>query len=494
MDEFPARSCPSLPAHGSGIGRASPVVALLLVGAVRLAGLAAAAPYSHGDPTDLEQYQLELINKARADPAAEATRLGIALNQGLAAGRISEEAKAPLAFHPLLLVAARGHSDWMLSSGVFNHTGSGGSSPSDRAAAAGYTYGAAENIGYQATSGTPDYGAFTEGIHDGLFLSPGHRTNLMEPSSTVVGLGIRPGTFGALNALMITQNFSAGGASVDSGPFLTGVVYEDANGNGSYDPGEGLSGVRVEPDLGGYHAVSSSSGGYAVPLPPVETVTDVVNLPFAVDGSTLWDDVRPHEESYRAAKINAAALVPVRITWSGGAVGAATETLLTVRRPVRVNYQLRGTNGGFYSRTMVTSPNVKADFDLLSPPAPAPPPVPDIVIRQSARRVLVSGGRPGNLGTARSGPGHRPRRQTFTILNRGGSSLELHSLANTGLHRRDFKVAGFRPATLAPGASATFTVTFRPGLPGRRQTTLSVRSNDPDQPSFRIRLRGRGLP
>ena len=63
--------------------------------------------YSHGDPTDYEQLLLELVNEARADPLAEAARLGIDLNEGLAAGRIGAEPKPPLAFHPQLIEAAR---------------------------------------------------------------------------------------------------------------------------------------------------------------------------------------------------------------------------------------------------------------------------------------------------------------------------------------------------------------------------------------------------
>jgi hypothetical protein len=40
-------------------------------------------------PTDYEQYMLELLNRARANPAAEAARHGIDLNEGLPAGTIS---------------------------------------------------------------------------------------------------------------------------------------------------------------------------------------------------------------------------------------------------------------------------------------------------------------------------------------------------------------------------------------------------------------------
>ena len=48
--------------------------------------------------TDSEQYMLELINRARANPAAEATRYGIGLNDDvLPADTISTSPKQPLA-------------------------------------------------------------------------------------------------------------------------------------------------------------------------------------------------------------------------------------------------------------------------------------------------------------------------------------------------------------------------------------------------------------
>ncbi|MBR6461319.1 MAG: hypothetical protein IKS95_05775, partial [Verrucomicrobia bacterium] len=85
--------------------------------------IAAATLYDHGDPTIYEQYMLELVNFARATPEAEAARLGITLNQGLGEGTLDGTDKQPLAFHPLLFVSARAHSDWMLETDTFEHTG-----------------------------------------------------------------------------------------------------------------------------------------------------------------------------------------------------------------------------------------------------------------------------------------------------------------------------------------------------------------------------------
>ena len=323
--------------------------------------------YTHGEPTNFEQYQLELINAARANPKAQADKLSIDLNQGLTLGRISTDAKQPLAFHRLLLQTARGHSDWMLKEDIFSHTGLNGSTPTERANAKRYKFSVAENIAYNSTSGTPNYSAYTLTTHNNLFKSSGHRTNLMDPSFTVVGLGLREGKFLDLNALMVTQNFSSGGVSVDSGPFLIGVVYKDLNGDSAYDPGEGIPGVRVEPNFGGYHAITSMSGGYAVPIPPLETVTQDYSIPLAVNSNT-WETARPYDEAFRKLKVESAPEMTVQITWSGQNIGQAKQSCVTIRRPVRINYRLMGTDPYFYKKTMVSSLNVKADFNLANPP------------------------------------------------------------------------------------------------------------------------------
>jgi uncharacterized protein YkwD len=327
--------------------------------------------YDHGDPTAYEQYMMELVNTARANPSAEAARLGVGLNDGLAAGQISTNVKAPLAFHPQLLEAARGHSDWMLATGIFNHTGVDGTTPTQRAARLGYPFGVAENIAYRSTSrvlNDSSLAGLTRVIHDNLFRSATHRRNLLDGSYAVVGHGLRTGRFGGFNAAMTTQNFSDGGASIDSGPFITGVAYNDRNGNKAYDPGEGIAGLEVRPALGAYFAVTSGSGGYAIPVVPLQTNSETVNLPFAV-GGTAWENTLTHEEAFREQKLAAAEAMSVSLTWSGGVLSAPVTKTLTMLRPVRINYRLLGTDGIYYDRTMVTMRSVRANLDITGSPA-----------------------------------------------------------------------------------------------------------------------------
>ncbi len=228
-------------------------------------------------PTNYEQYLLELINRGRLDPLAEAARYGIDLNDGLAAGTISSEAKQPLTLSPDLIAAARGHSEWMLTTNTFSHVGDGGSSAKDRMAAAGYLFvtpwSCAENIAWNGTSGDFSLTQFTADIHANLFSSPGHRANQMNNSLREAGLGVGVGTFAPSgtpwNALIATEDFAYSGSTV----FLTGVVYDDAlvRSDDFYTPGEGLEGVNIRAvrnsDGSVFSTESWASGGYSLPLP-----------------------------------------------------------------------------------------------------------------------------------------------------------------------------------------------------------------------------------
>lgn len=214
-----------------------------------------------------EVYLLELINRARLDPAAEAARFGIALNAGLPAGTISPDAKQVLAPSSALEKAAIGHSKWMIATDRFSHTGQSGSQPADRAEAAGYTgfTMVGENIAWAGTTGSISINASTINTHyRGLFLSEGHRANTLADAYREVGLAEELGAFRnggtTYNSAMLTELFGLRGASV----FLTGVAYTDRNGNSFYDIGEGRASVTFTAQ--GKSASAASTGLYALRL------------------------------------------------------------------------------------------------------------------------------------------------------------------------------------------------------------------------------------
>lgn len=233
-------------------------------------------------PTDLEQLMVELINRARADPAAEAARYGIALNEGLAAGTLSAAAKQPLAINGFLTDAARDHVQWLLDHDVFQHEGVGGSSPKDRVEAAGYaftgswTYG--ENLAIRGPVYSSTQAAAIENLHRQLFVDEGiagrgHRVNLLNGSFREIGSGAALGNFtysggSTLPSQIVGQDFATSGSNI----FLTGVAYSDSiTDDNFYTVGEALAGVSIvatrHSDNASFQTTTSSSGGYAFALP-----------------------------------------------------------------------------------------------------------------------------------------------------------------------------------------------------------------------------------
>lgn len=233
--------------------------------------------FTAATPTDLEQYMVELINRARANPSAEAARYGIALNEGLAAGTISTAPKQPLAINRFLTDGARKHSQWMIDTDTFSHTGSGGSQPDGRMSAAGYSFVSpwswGENIAWRSFSGgTSPTASLLAQLHQDLFVDTGiadrgHRTNLMSNDFREVGAGFTSGQFQMWNAGMLTTDF----AKTAGSPFLTGVAYQDTvTDDDFYTPGEGLAGVTItarrRSDNATFSTTTFSSGGYSLAL------------------------------------------------------------------------------------------------------------------------------------------------------------------------------------------------------------------------------------
>jgi uncharacterized protein YkwD len=261
--------------------------------------------YSIGYPTNEQQYMLELINRARANGGAEAARLGLS---GLQEGPPSIGGEAwtinntnqPLSWNPLLFNCAQNHAKLLNDNdqfflGVSPHT-YGGKTPQQRIMDAGYTDGTStqyngpstspshfipgpENVATEVTIGSgPFTGAkLIAGVlsaHNDLFTDQtipgrGHRNTTMLAFFREIGIGVSTGkdndnSNNTWDSLYIVQNF---GTQLNSTPFITGVVYQDTNGNGFYDPGEGIGGIRVSVTGTNFFAITSPSGGYSVPVP-----------------------------------------------------------------------------------------------------------------------------------------------------------------------------------------------------------------------------------
>ncbi len=232
-----------------------------------------------------EQYLLELINRARLDPQAEANRYGVSLNSGLQNGTIDGTAKQVLAPNAQLESAAVDHSKWMLSADTFSHTGSGGSNPGERMTSAGYQFSGSwtwrENLAWTGSTGTVSLSRAIEQHHEGLYRSAGHRANTFAEDIREVGLAQVAGKFtyqgNTYNASMLTEKFAKSGGDV----YITGVAYNDNDGDWFYSIGEGRQSVKIIAD--GENDTTTGSGGYAVAVGKADKMAVKV-----VNGTATW--------------------------------------------------------------------------------------------------------------------------------------------------------------------------------------------------------------
>ncbi len=256
---------------------------------------AVAAPtvsYSQPDPSNDEQYMLELINAARANPAAEGVRLATVseadilqdytyfrINTALLETQFATyKAEPPLAFNPMLMASSKEQSNDQATNGFQGHNSSNGTTFDARITNEGYKWAmVGENVYSYSQSTYFGHVAFNS---DWGVPSLDHRVNIMNtnpayPVFREIGISCVPTANSKVGPMIITQDFATPAAS--STAYVLGVVYNDADGSGFYNSGEGLGGVTVTPDSGTYFATTSSSGGFVIPLPTTGSGTMTIS-------------------------------------------------------------------------------------------------------------------------------------------------------------------------------------------------------------------------
>lgn len=150
-----------------------------------------------GSPSVFEEETLSEINFMRTQPAVYAEqRLVDEYNAGTDEGAYNALKSAPavekLQWNSALLQAARVYAQYMADNDHFDHYDKQGRSPGDRAKAAGYEYGAGENI---AAGSSPSRNANENPAEaarifvEQFAMSEGHRNNIMNGSYKVLGIG-----------------------------------------------------------------------------------------------------------------------------------------------------------------------------------------------------------------------------------------------------------------------------------------------------------------
>ena len=242
--------------------------------------------YDFGNPIAEEQLYIELINRARADPAGEGVRLATTTDPdvlaayayfGVDLAMMQSEfnaipAEPPLAPNASLQTCSRSHSAWMLANATQSHNETNPSNdPFSRMTAAGFAYtSAGENIYASATSVWYGHAGFEvdwgAGGTGGMQNPRGHRANIHSQYFRELGVGVVFGTNGSTGPQLVTQDF---GTSTSNPTLATGVAYYDLNGNGQYDIGEGIAGLTVNVGGSGvtYYCTTAIGGGWVVPVP-----------------------------------------------------------------------------------------------------------------------------------------------------------------------------------------------------------------------------------
>jgi hypothetical protein len=232
--------------------------------------------------SDLERYMLDLVNEERASRGLDVLVLDKVLN-----------------------ASADAHSDWMLDSNVFSHTGVDGSTPTERMEAQGFdlsgSWRTAENIAAQSERG--DEGLFDDvyELHVALMNSDGHRENILMPELEVVGIGIQTGTFaydsGTYFSVMVTQNFAmTGGQTTPDVPLQqdrapdTTAVQTDASallvGTATAENLVGSMGDDMITGSGGNDIISGGDG-----IDTAIYMNEMSNYALTIsDGSILIED------------------------------------------------------------------------------------------------------------------------------------------------------------------------------------------------------------
>ncbi|MBF0230907.1 MAG: CAP domain-containing protein [Desulfamplus sp.] len=230
------------------------------------------------EPLAEEVYFIELINRARANPEAEAKRYNIALNEGVnSSSTISNTPKQPLAFNIDLYKAALAHSEDMLLQDYFSHyTYPNNASPQDRVVAQGYNYYSGENIAINMSTGELEINQNTAAYHheilfvDEDYPNRGHRVNMFSSSHSEVGVGLAHGDYKDWdNSVVSTTNFGRGEKSA----YICGVIYNDKNGNQFYDVGEGVPHATLTIVETGQSVDAFSAGAYSLGLNSSGTFT-----------------------------------------------------------------------------------------------------------------------------------------------------------------------------------------------------------------------------
>ncbi len=279
------------------------------------------------EPTGAELELLQLVNRFRTDPAGEFDRLFVSatplvardaalqadLDFAAVDGPLLKSELASLSPRPALAwnagvaSVAAGHNQQMVAAGQQFHSNSLARRQALLDAGVNLRFANGETISSENVFGfgkSPLH-VFAAYIVDWQAGQPGgmqpdrpHRRAIMNDQFEEIGHALTQVGSGNFGPWVNTQVL----VNIENPPtWITGAFFQDLDGSGWYDSGEGLGGIQIEFDNGvqSFATTSTGSGSYQVALPP-GTYTAVatggpLNFPLRQTGisvgtSNLWVD------------------------------------------------------------------------------------------------------------------------------------------------------------------------------------------------------------
>ena len=197
----------------------------------------------------IELALLEMINKARNDPYQALEMAGVDEASAREAlgdyAWVLDQGLPPLAWNEQLHEAARGHSLDMIKHAYFSEISPDGEGPSERVAATGY-----EALYVGETLGALVSEHFVDPIEIACLIYENmvrDKKNIFNPEVIEVGIGfekvaVNPDDWDSLIAYVVVADFAR---PAEPRTFLVGNVYYDRDGDGSFDPLEGIAGLKI---------------------------------------------------------------------------------------------------------------------------------------------------------------------------------------------------------------------------------------------------------
>jgi hypothetical protein len=273
---------------------------LSLMAAVSAAPVIAQSLYIlDGTPTGVEEEIRWRVNRGRFDSASENATRGTSYAD-------VPSSSGPLAPNQMITLAARHQSEDLAKANVFQHATVTNSlyynyltqpNPWDRMRAEGYVW---SNAGENIAAGY----AGAESVYVGWWNSTGHRVNMYNSALREIGNG-----YYYLSTAVYRNYYTMDLGSATGNCFFTDTLFNDANGNGTYEQAEAVAGVAIRLQVGStptaYQDVSASSGNFALPIQSIASAAIVQVIFSNTTASTVTLSIPKDYRNYSTLTLGA---------------------------------------------------------------------------------------------------------------------------------------------------------------------------------------------